>query len=888
MFVYEKAWDQESSTTRSGLDQMESPGVKLNMAVRVLRGDPITNRGTHPLPGFETVFTIKEGARNVFPPYTVERIFEDYVRYKYDLEMIGIYDKSEKFPIKSPFPPESTDKHEIARPDLVPEETIKARLEALAVWTTEVIEMTGSIEDAKIQVRAIRAFDKFFETTPPPPAPVKTEEELTTEAAAAAAAEAEASTSPGKRGVKKKKKKRQQNENDDGAFGGNNKELVENKAAIRNCVLGGWREPNRLKAGNARVYMRKAKKLKKIPQFMRDIVRIDTFESRYSGETGEFYLYNPWSGETIFDLSNADRTNSAWMEPDANVEKREGFNLANMQQLYPVFYASRAQGVRKFRGFGESLVKKHKAATHIAAVVRGFIQRQVLRRYHAERYNKILDPASNCYYFEDSLSGETKWQKPLLAWPMAIKVPDVDLRDSAAMQASGFSDGPLLKKGPKGRKSERWVAPTPEADESSPATVREPEVPNLRDGDFLFVSLWMDDNVPKIHRMERLHTAFVERDFKTIFHELVDQPDDDLTQLYGFQALSRMDVKGDHATGILPVVETKLMFYLFDKSQDWFAKLPFGCNHNIFLNLALLHFLQCHAARVEFFKPPAKGIGLKEETEINAEYIEDAALMHTEETGSPNKNMSIGELEKHVEKQISLITYNFHKVPMVVTREQISKDLKSDMTEVARPTLRGAEVATILLKIIGVLAHERDQRESIAITASLAIASLLEKCPEEPVLNVFGLRCLYNFVHKCWEAWRFINQHVDMKMLFKRIKFGPLNGEEDVIHELRRCELAYESDGWRGDVEDKLHLEMKEMQRGFIAAFEAKREAARNVDGEKSFEEHQEEISQLEEEARLRKAGIQELAIYRTMSQEQKLTTIIERPVDAAYDANIE
>ena len=66
---------------------------------------PISNRGIHPLPGFETIFTIKEGARNVFPPYTVEKIFEDYVKYQYDLEMIGIYAKSEKYPIKSPFPP---------------------------------------------------------------------------------------------------------------------------------------------------------------------------------------------------------------------------------------------------------------------------------------------------------------------------------------------------------------------------------------------------------------------------------------------------------------------------------------------------------------------------------------------------------------------------------------------------------------------------------------------------------------------------------------------------------------------------------------------------------------------------------------------------------------
>ena len=47
-------------------------------------------------------------------------------------------------------------------------------------------------------------------------------------------------------------------------------------------------------------------------------------------------------------MTTADRANSAWMEPDRNVEKRAGFNLASMQQLYPVFYASRSQGVRKF------------------------------------------------------------------------------------------------------------------------------------------------------------------------------------------------------------------------------------------------------------------------------------------------------------------------------------------------------------------------------------------------------------------------------------------------------------------------------------------------------------------------------------------------------------
>ena len=75
-------------------------------------------------------------------------------------------------------------------------------------------------------------------------------------------------------------------------------------------------------------------------------------------------------------------------------------------------------------------------------------------------------------------------------------------------------------------------------------------------------------------------------------------------------------------------------------------------------------------------------------------------------------------------------------------------------------------------------------------------------------------------------------------------------------------------------MEEKLHVEMKEeSQEGFIAAFAAKKEAARNVE-EKSFEQHQEDIARLEQAGRLKRAGIQEFALYRTISQDQKLTRV--------------
>ena len=67
-------------------------------------------------------------------------------------------------------------------------------------------------------------------------------------------------------------------------------------------------------------------------------------------------------------------------------------------------------------------------------------------------------------------------------------------------------------------------------------------------------------------------------------------------------------------------------------------------------------------------------------------------MTHAGNSRALQKSVSIGELEKHVEGLIVRITNMFNKVPMVVSKEQISKDLRNDMTEVARPTLRGAEV----------------------------------------------------------------------------------------------------------------------------------------------------------------------------------------------------
>ena len=70
------------------------------------------------------------------------------------------------------------------------------------------------------------------------------------------------------------------------------------------------------------------------------------------------------------------------------------------------------------------------------------------------------------------------------------------------------------------------------------------------------------------------------------------------------------------------------------------------------------------------FQSPEKGLGLAEETTVNVDFIENAALMG--DASSPTKVLE-GEVEKHVENQLWLICQHLKNVPMYVTYEQIEK-----------------------------------------------------------------------------------------------------------------------------------------------------------------------------------------------------------------------
>jgi hypothetical protein len=159
-----------------------------------------------------------------------------------------------------------------------------------------------------------------------------------------------------------------------------------------------------------------------------------------------------------------DRTKSMWAPPD-----RAPSTTAHTISLYPEFYKSRSWGRRPFSGFainngndddnaaiengdgntsssnmssrsGKSnwnksgkgsaggggaivLYDYDKAATCIAAAIRGFLARRRLSHYFHARYYTLVCPFSGYLFFHDNMNpkADTSWHKPRLAFPTDIQ-----------------------------------------------------------------------------------------------------------------------------------------------------------------------------------------------------------------------------------------------------------------------------------------------------------------------------------------------------------------------------------------------------------------------------------------------------------------------------------
>ena len=97
--------------------------------------------------------------------------------------------------------------------------------------------------------------------------------------------------------------------------------------------------------------------------------RFDHFEYRYNRESKSYFMFNPYTGETIFGTDNnyMDRKKSCWAPIDLNPSECTITTI-----LYPETYASRCSGRRIYHNFSKNCMcmtkeqQKVVAATHIA------------------------------------------------------------------------------------------------------------------------------------------------------------------------------------------------------------------------------------------------------------------------------------------------------------------------------------------------------------------------------------------------------------------------------------------------------------------------------------------------------------------------------------------
>ncbi len=610
------------------------------------------------------------------------------------------------------------------------------------------------------------------------------------------------------------------------------------------------------------LYVRKKKQLKGLKRFLVERVEIETFEQRYNTSTGIYYLYNPYTGECITDIEISDRRISTWILPDPHINVRDhGTGVSTFTHtLFGEWYESTHHKRRWERG--KYAKDKNAAATLLIAAARGFIIRRRMRHVHRKNYHRIFDEEHQCCYFLNLLTGETSWYKPHLAHPYSIQPPPPDTRSDAV----DSSVGPLFTKTIKGGRENIPKKELKLKLELAMPTEREPSLPDLN-SDYLFLMMWFDDNIKKMHKMQPLYNAYERWDWLEILRYMLTYVDEELVQLFALYAFERMEIPmaedGKSKTKVDQIVR-KVMNYLFYLVQAWGPKMKFGCNMLLLLHNALLHLFKNHYIRMEFFYGYESRLmekALKDQSKENKAAgrlvlsindIEDILAEDLDDVNDAEmtRRADVGITEHIIEEKMQILCLMLKNIPVEITEEQHEKGIYGEVTKVARPTKRASELVLVILKIMGVLAHERDPRESIGVKCGPWIPKTLRLCSEEPYVVQFGLRCLYNFMYMCFEGWRWVHMECDAVQLIKDIRVGPLNGDEGVIRECRRVELSLETDGWRGKVEEQIE---KEMQENDISVYLAKKDSPAHVSPEKEVVLTIEEMKAKRKEEKMRK-----------------------------------
>lgn len=521
----------------------------------------------------------------------------------------------------------------------------------------------------------------------------------------------------------------------------------------------------------------------------------DYFENRFNKDTGKYYYFNPYTGETVIHIESGylDRSKSFWAPPDVFPSDK-----AKTTTMYPNWYACRNGGCYRKRNGPFTFKSIDEAAFKITTVAVGWLARQNFRRIINQRFYKFFDIGSKYFYFVDNKTKTTSWYKPRLSFPTDI-LTKADLRD-AGDNFRNYSQGPVIARTGLGKKKLKpYRRPNSLHDDDEIPPPPEPEMIDFDVPDHRLVSTWFDSNLPKFADYQLLYATMLKNNWDVI----VDQYkkacaiNHKLIKIFCLYAFQRMALEIENELGFMSNICVEVMDLMMQKLEIEGHTLKYGCNEMQFAVLTLQSILSEHAGRREFLSTSSVD-------------DDDDDLMEKGVEGPVRSAKS----EEYLQKKFDVLVKYLRHIPV-----ELLKDKKT-LEDYEAPTPRAVDFAAGIINCLAYLAREPLERDLLAVHCAKYVFYAINICIHESAVVSIGFRCCYNFCYMCREGQVTLLDLRDeyggsIEDYISAARLNELHSDHEVRREARRLELSLAPEGWRGKVEEKITQEMMQDRDGY-------------------------------------------------------------------------
>lgn len=351
-----------------------------------------------------------------------------------------------------------------------------------------------------------------------------------------------------------------------------------------------------------------------------------------------FYLYNPYTGETILttDYEKIDRSQSLWAPSELPLEDDE-FNDKSQDTDPDIMYSTLRTSIVSATGDVQSIIlvsqnylsKKNQvfkavtkysiqdieiAASKITCVIRGYLTKISLRRYFRSRFHRVLDNDSGYYYFQDNLhlTKEASWFKPRLAYPDDIEVLQgnfelIDNKNNQTLEGN-YSEQTLMN-GPyyqltrigkvnKDRAIHHAFLVDPIRHELAYKNHEDIPLDNIEIGSLIS---WIEGYKLKSIEMSEyaiLRAAESHRNWNLIIDIIEQQDDNEWILLYSLFSLSKLEIPLDNENNLSKAGEFVADLCIKILESD---KLFYNETLKVFSLYCLYNIVACPEGRVYYF-----------------------------------------------------------------------------------------------------------------------------------------------------------------------------------------------------------------------------------------------------------------------------------------------